>query len=64
MAYHPNDNPLKNVRVERITSCEDRNHIVNLLIWGGCTKCRQVLPVPGETVRVFERLNQMKKLSV
>jgi len=64
MSFHPNDNPLRNVRVNIIKTCADRNHMVNLLIWGGCTTCRRVLPVPGDETPVFERLNQLKKMGV
>lgn len=56
--------PLANVRVEILERCADRNHMTNLLIWGGCTACRRVMPVPNDDTPVFERLENLKQLGV
>lgn len=64
MAYAHKDNPLNGVRVEVKKDCERKSHYVDMLIWGACTGCRRVIPMPNDTTKVFERLSNLKKLGV
>ncbi|RJQ33877.1 hypothetical protein C4568_03690 [Candidatus Parcubacteria bacterium] len=64
MAYDPKDNPLRNVKVEIHDRCHSKSHFTNLLIWGGCTSCRRIVPVPDDNTPVFERIEHLKKLGV
>jgi hypothetical protein len=64
MAYDWNDNPLKNVKVDVPEFCKDRNHLGGLLIRGYCPSCLRTISLPNDDTKVFERLENIKKLGV
>lgn len=62
MAFNRNDNPLNGVRVEvSETPCSKKEHYVDMLIWGACSKCNQTFGFAIEDELVFTRAEKIKQ---
>lgn len=61
MAFDWNDNPLGGIKIEMPDSCNSKNHLFDLVVWGMCLPCGKTLGLVEVDQPVFKRLKVMEE---